>query len=56
MVDISPPSYRPLYEQIKVLITQGLIGGEWRPGDVIPSEVDLARRFKVEPGDGAQSD
>ncbi|HIE90832.1 MAG: GntR family transcriptional regulator [Methylophilaceae bacterium] len=50
MVDISPPSYRPLYEQIKVLITQGLIGGEWRPGDVIPSEVDLARRFKVSQG------
>lgn len=50
MADISSPSYRPLYEQIKVLLTQSLIGGEWRPGDVIPSEIDLAGRFKVSQG------
>ncbi len=50
MVDASSPNYRPLYEQIKVLLTQSLIGGEWRPGDVIPSEIDLAARFKVSQG------
>jgi GntR family transcriptional regulator len=50
MVDMSSPNYRPLYEQIKVLLTQSLIGGEWRPGDVIPSEIDLAARFKVSQG------
>jgi len=44
------PSYRPLYDQIKVLITQSLIGGEWRPGDMIPSEIDLAQRYKVSQG------
>ena len=44
------PNYKPLYEQIKVLITQSLIQGEWRPGDVIPSEFDLASRFKVSQG------
>lgn len=44
------PSYRPLYEQIKVLITQSLIGGEWRPGEVIPSEIELAARYKVSQG------
>jgi GntR family transcriptional regulator len=44
------PSYRPLYDQIKVLITQSLIGGEWRPGEMIPSEVDLAQRYKVSQG------
>jgi GntR family transcriptional regulator len=44
------PSYRPLYDQIKVLITQSLIGGEWRPGDVIPSEIELAARYKVSQG------
>ncbi|TFW69748.1 GntR family transcriptional regulator [Methylotenera oryzisoli] len=47
---LSSPSYRPLYDQIKVLITQGLIGGEWKPGDVIPSEVELAARYKVSQG------
>ena len=44
------PNYRPLYDQIKVLLTQSLIGGEWRPGDMIPSEIDLAGRFKVSQG------
>lgn len=44
------PSYRPLYDQIKVLITQSLIAGEWSPGDVIPSEVELASRYKVSQG------
>ena len=44
------PSYRPLYDQIKVLLTQSLIGGEWRPGEMIPSEVDLAVRYKVSQG------
>ena len=44
------PSYKPLYDQIKVLLTQSLIGGEWRPGDMIPSEIDLASRYKVSQG------
>ena len=33
-----------------MLITQSLIGGEWRPGEMIPSEVELASRFKVSQG------
>jgi GntR family transcriptional regulator len=44
------PSYRPLYDQIKVLITQSLIAGEWRPGDIIPSELELAGIYKVSQG------
>ena len=44
------PNYRPLYDQIKVLLTQSLIGGEWRPGEMIPSEIDLAGRYKVSQG------
>lgn len=47
---LSSPSFRPLYEQIKVLLTQSLIAGEWRPGDAIPSEIELAARFKVSQG------
>ena len=38
------PSFRPLYEQIKILLTQGLVAGEWKPGEAIPSEIDLAQR------------
>ena len=44
------PTFSPLYQQIKSLITQGLQSGEWKPGELIPSEVDLAVRFKVSQG------
>ncbi len=44
------PSFRPLYDQIKVLLTQSLIAGEWKPGDAIPSEMELAARYQVSQG------
>jgi len=44
------PAFSPLYQQIKVLILQSLQDGEWKPGDVIPSEMDLAARFRVSQG------
>jgi GntR family transcriptional regulator len=46
----SAPTFSPLYQQIKALITQSLQAGEWKPGELIPSEVDLAVRFKVSQG------
>jgi GntR family transcriptional regulator len=39
-----------LYQQIKVLILQSLQSGEWKPSATIPSEMDLAARFKVSQG------
>lgn len=44
------PTFSPLYQQIKALITQSLQSGEWKPGELIPSEVELASRFKVSQG------
>jgi len=44
------PAFSPLYQQIKVLLTRSLQGGEWRPGELIPSETELAARFKVSQG------
>lgn len=44
------PTFSPLYRQIKGLILQALDGGEWRPGEVIPSETELAARFGVSQG------
>ena len=44
------PTFSPLYRQIKSLILQSLEAGEWRPGDMIPSEQDLATRFSVSQG------
>ncbi|MBC7499491.1 MAG: GntR family transcriptional regulator [Herminiimonas sp.] len=44
------PTFSPLYQQIKALITHSLQAGEWKPGELIPSEVELAGRFKVSQG------
>ena len=44
------PRYVPLYVQIKRLLTQGLQAGEWKPGEAIPSEMELARRYGVSQG------
>ncbi len=44
------PTFSPLYRQIKSLILQGLASGEWRPGEAIPSEAELAARFSVSQG------
>lgn len=44
------PSFSPLYQQIKGLITQNLQSGAWKPGELIPSEIELAQRFKVSQG------
>lgn len=44
------PAFSPLYQQIKVLILQSLQSGEWKPSAAIPSEVELAGRFKVSQG------
>ena len=44
------PAYQPLYRQIKYLITESLVSGEWRPGQPIPSEIELAQRYHVSQG------
>jgi GntR family transcriptional regulator len=44
------PSFRPLYLQIKSLLEKSLETGEWRPGEAIPSEIELAGRFGVSQG------
>lgn len=44
------PAFSPLYQQIKGLILNSLRLNEWKPGEVIPSEMDLATRFRVSQG------
>jgi GntR family transcriptional regulator len=43
-------AFSPLYRQIKALLVQSLERGEWKPGELIPSELDLAARFQVSQG------
>ncbi len=47
---LATPAFSPLYQQIKGLILQSLQVGEWKPGESIPSEMDLAARFRVSQG------
>ena len=43
-------AFSPLYQQIRQLMLQALEKGEWKPGEMIPSEFDLAKRFHVSQG------
>ena len=45
-----PTVFAPLYRQIRQLIVSALDQGEWKPGELIPSEMDLAVRFQVSQG------
>jgi GntR family transcriptional regulator len=44
------PAFSPLYQQIQGLLTRSLTLGEWKPGEALPSEPELAQRFKVSQG------
>ncbi|MEO8135201.1 MAG: GntR family transcriptional regulator [Betaproteobacteria bacterium] len=50
MNQVTGPSFRPLYLQIRDLVTQSLDAGEWEPGEAIPSEIELAARYQVSQG------
>lgn len=50
MQGVATPAFSPLYQQIKGLILQSLQQGEWKPGEAIPSEMELAGRFRVSQG------
>jgi len=43
-------STRPLYLQLRDVLTERIATGEWKAGVAIPNEGDLAREFGVSPG------
>ena len=45
-----PASDRPLYEEVRTRLIEGMSEGAWRPGAAIPSESELARAFGVAVG------
>jgi GntR family transcriptional regulator len=49
-VGAAGPSFSPLYRQIKGLLIGRLQAGEWKAGEAIPSELELAARFGVSQG------
>ncbi len=44
------PRYAPLYQQVREMLVARLAAGEWKPGEALPSELELAARFDVAPG------
>ena len=46
----SLPGFKPLYQQVKDLLIGRLIGGYWKPGDLLPSEMQLAEELGVSQG------
>ena len=40
-------THLPLYKEVKNRIVDSLVAGDWRPGDLVPSEPQLARRYGV---------
>jgi GntR family transcriptional regulator len=48
--DMAAPAFSPLYQQIKGLLTRSLGQGEWKAGEALPAEPELAQRFKVSQG------
>jgi GntR family transcriptional regulator len=38
---------RPLHQQVRARLAEGLSAGAWKPGEALPSEAQLARSFGV---------
>jgi len=49
-MDQPPFGYRPLYVQVRDQLVRRLIDGEWQPGQLIASEIELAREIGVSQG------
>ena len=41
---------RPLYEELRARLLDGISRGRWKAGDAIPTEAELAREFTVSIG------
>jgi GntR family transcriptional regulator len=44
------PDFRPLYAQVRELMIRRMLRGDWRPGELLPSEGRLAAEFGVSQG------
>ena len=47
MKDIDRSSKLPLYHQLYEILRDTLLRGDWQPGDMIPPEPELIRRYSV---------
>lgn len=47
---VQGPDFQPLYRQVKQLLLQRVVSGDWKPGGILPSETKLAEEFNVSQG------
>jgi GntR family transcriptional regulator len=47
---VQGPDFHPLYRQVKQLLLQRVVSGDWKPGQILPSEAKLAEQFNVSQG------
>ncbi|WP_413726589.1 GntR family transcriptional regulator [Sodalis sp. RH16] len=50
LVDRAEPAKIPLYQKMKDDLVQRVLSGEWRPGELVPSETALANEYSVSVG------
>jgi GntR family transcriptional regulator len=48
--DSTETAYQPLYVQVRDMLVQRIGSGQWRPGELIPNEFQLATQYKVSQG------
>ncbi len=44
------PDPRPLYAQVEEILTQRIAQGQWRPGEILPAEQEIAQELGVSQG------
>ncbi|WP_213990716.1 GntR family transcriptional regulator [Sodalis sp. dw_96] len=47
---LATPAKIPLYQKMKENLVQRVLSGEWRPGELVPSETALANEYSVSVG------
>jgi GntR family transcriptional regulator len=48
--EAAPPGFRPLYRQVKEVLLRRIADQTWQPGDLIPSEQQIAAELGVSQG------
>jgi GntR family transcriptional regulator len=48
--DLTETAYQPLYVQVRNMLVQRISSGQWRPGELIPNEFQLASEYNVSQG------
>jgi GntR family transcriptional regulator len=47
MTILTDDSPLPYYQQLYVILRDRIVSGEWKPGDMLPSETELIERYEI---------